>query len=208
MIGRLSGTLVQSDPGSVVLDVAGVGYEVQIPLSTFYELPEPGDPAPVVLHIHTHVRAEALQLFGFARREERQAFERLIGISGVGPRLALAFLSGIGVQDLAAAVQQGDRTRLQRIPGVGKKTAERVLLELKDRLGFDEPPRKHPAGTPGAASSSGSGPREDAVSALLNLGYARDRAERAVDAAVAGADPPAKLETVLRSALRQLVGPG
>ena len=115
-------------------------------------------------------------------------------------------LSGIGVQDLAAAVQQGDRTRLQRIPGVGKKTAERVLLELKDRLGFDEPPRKHPAGTPAAAS--GSGPREDAVSALLNLGYARDRAERAVDAAVAGADPPAKLETVLRSALRQLVGPG
>ena len=203
VIGRLSGALVERSPGRVVLDVAGVGYEVQIPLSTFYELPEPGDERPVVLHVHTHVRAEALQLYGFARKQERRAFERLIGISGVGPRLALAFLSGIGVQDLAKAVEHGDRARLQRIPGVGKKTAERVLLELKDRLGFDEPE----VARPGEAPTATSGPRDDAVSALINLGYAAQTAERAVDAVLAEEGDTVELETVLRSALRRLVGP-
>jgi Holliday junction DNA helicase RuvA len=207
MIGRLGGILVESSPGRVVLDVSGVGYEVQIPLSTFYELPEPGSTQPVQLYIHTHVRAEALQLYGFAHAEERRAFELLIAISGVGPRMALAFLSGIGVKELTAAVHDADRARLQRIPGVGKKTAERVLLELADRIGFDEPgdPRRAAATS---STADGAGPREEALSALLNLGYARETAQRAIAAAVAETDDPATLETVLRSALRRLVGSG
>ncbi len=206
MIGRLSGVLVESSPGRAVIDVSGVGYAVQIPLSTFYELPQAGAGQAVQLHIHTHVRAEALQLYGFARAEERRAFERLIAISGVGPRMALAFLSGIGVKELIVAVHDGDRARLQRIPGVGKKTAERVLLELKDRIGFDEPDGGRPAARTGA--SDGTGPCEEALSALLNLGYARETALRAIVAARADNDDPATLETVLRSALRRLVGSG
>ena len=207
MIGRLSGTLVESSPGRVVLDVSGVGYEVQIPLSTFYELPQPAGADVVRLFIHTHVRAEALLLYGFARSEERRAFERLIGISGVGPRMALAFLSGIGVKELAAAVRDGDRARLQRIPGVGKKTAERVLLELADRIGFDEPDAPRPESA-GSSRADATRPREEALSALLNLGYARETAVRAVAAAVTENDSTATLETVLRSSLRRLVGSG
>jgi len=205
MIGRLSGVLIESSPGRVVIDVSGVGYAVQIPLSTFYELPEAGDPQAVQLHIHTHVRAEALQLYGFARAEERRAFELLIAISGVGPRMALAFLSGIGVKELTTAVHDGDRARLQRIPGVGKKTAERVLLELKDRIGFDEPDGGLTADAR-AGAADGTEPHEEALSALLNLGYARETALRAIVAARAENDDPATLETVLRSALRHLVG--
>ncbi len=204
MIGRLSGTLVESSPGGIVIDVGGVGYEVQIPLSTFYELPAGGGDESVTLHIHTHVRAEALQLYGFARLEERRTFELLISISGVGPRMALAFLSGIGVEELAAAVRDGDRARLQRIPGVGKKTAERVLLELADRIDLDGGVGTRPAAAKSAAAESGTD--AEAVSALLNLGYARDTARRAVRDAVAESETPAKLETVLRSALRRLVG--
>jgi Holliday junction DNA helicase RuvA len=207
MIGRLKGVLIESSPGRVVLDVSGVGYEVQIPLSTFYELPEPGDASSVQLHIHTHVRAEALLLYGFASPEERRAFELLIAISGVGPRMALAFLSGIGVQELTLAVRDGDRARLQRIPGVGKKTAERVLLELADRIDRQDPDTLAGTSTP-AGASKGAGPREDALSALINLGYARETASRAIAAAVAEIDAPMTLETVLRSALQRLVGAG
>lgn len=207
MIGRLNGTLLESSPGRVVLDVSGVGYEVQIPLSTFYELPEAGSGRPVQLFIHTHVRAEALQLYGFARVEERRVFERLIAISGVGPRMALAFLSGMNADELVAAVHAEDRARLQRIPGVGKKTAERVMLELRDRIGFDRPdePPKGAAGMPAPANG---GPRDQALSALLNLGYARETATRAITATMAETDASASLETVLRSALRRLVGSG
>jgi Holliday junction DNA helicase RuvA len=206
VIGRLSGTLLERAPGRVVLDVAGVGYEVQIPLSTFYGLPEAASGGRVTLYIHTHVRAEALQLYGFGERDERRAFERLIGISGVGPRLALAILSGIGVRDLAVAVRAEDRARIQRIPGVGKKTAERVLLELKDRLGFDEPDAVGPVARPGPAAADDV--RADALSALLNLGYPRDTAARAVDAAIDGKEPRVRLETVLRTVLGRLVGSG
>ncbi len=207
MIGRLSGILVESSPGRVVLDVSGVGSEVQIPLSTFSEQPDPGSPQGGHLSVHTHVRAEALQLYGFARAEERRAFQLLIAISGVGPKVALAFLSGIGVKELTVAVHDGDRARLQRIPGVGKKTAERVLLELADRIGLDEPDHTRPA-TATSGTADDAGPREEALSALLNLGYARETAARAIAAAVAENDDPASLETVLRSALRRLVGSG
>ena len=138
MIGRLSGLLLDARPDEVLLDVSGVGYRVHIPLSTFYRL-SPPPPVPIALHVHTHVREDAIQLFGFWTAAERQAFLRLIAISGIGPRLALAVLSGIGAEDLDRAVRDADRGMLERIPGIGRKTAERMLLELRDGL---EPKRR------------------------------------------------------------------
>ena len=132
MIARLTGRLVEKQATRLVVDVHGVGYDVQVPLSTFYHLPEPG--ADVSLRVHTHVREDALSLFGFGTVLEQQVFERLIGVSGIGPKLALAVLSGIDAADLVRAVQAGDVGRLTLIPGVGKKTAERIGLELKGRL--------------------------------------------------------------------------
>jgi Holliday junction DNA helicase RuvA len=205
MIGRLTGRLLQCSPADVLIDVGGVGYEVRIPISTFYRLSQE-DPARVSLHIHTHVREDALLLFGFATTEEREGFERLISISGVGPRIALAVLSGIGVDELRAAVVRRDRERLQRIPGVGKKTAERILLELRDKLGIgaDE---TVPAGDapPAPDADSPSQLESDAASALVNLGYSPDIARRAVRRALEGhAEPPA-LPTVLKAALGSLL---
>jgi Holliday junction DNA helicase RuvA len=160
----------------------------------------------ISLHVHTHVRQEALLLFGFATRSERVTFERLIAISGVGPKLALAVLSGIGVEDLESAVRNGDREKLERIPAIGKKTAERILLELRDRLDRDDRSnrsqsnRKSPR--PAAAPE---GRRADAVSALCNLGYSRDAALTAVETAGEQLDDGASLEALLRAALRVLV---
>ena len=199
MIGRLTGRLVDCEPGSAVLDVGGVGYELRIPLSTYYRLT--ARPEPAVLFVHTHVREDALALFGFATREERAAFERLISISGVGPRMALAVLSGIGVDELSRAVGEGDRARLERIPGIGRKTAERILLELKDKK---EAGRAERAGAPKEAAGDG-GLRDDAVSALLNLGYPPDAARRAVEEAATDAGENSELGGVLRAALRRLV---
>jgi Holliday junction DNA helicase RuvA len=208
MIGRLTGTVAECAPGSVVLDVGGVGYALQIPLSTFYALRE-GNQGRVTLHVHTHVREDALLLFGFASAEERRAFERLIGISGVGPRTALAVLSGIGVEDLERAAREGDRAQLERIPGIGRKTAERVILELKDLLDRDSRPRRgrggRPADLPAPLGPRERGIRPDAVAALEHLGYSRDAAARAVDAAVAALADAATIESVLRLALRGLV---
>jgi Holliday junction DNA helicase RuvA len=198
VIGRLTGRLVDCEPGSAVLDVGGVGYELRIPLSTYYRLSARPDPA--ILFVHTHVREDALALFGFATREERAAFERLISISGVGPRMALAVLSGIGVEDLTRAVAEGDRARLERIPGIGRKTAERVLLELKDKRDEGRPERVAAAAGPAGES----GIRADAVSALLNLGYPPDAARRAVEQAAAEAEG-SELGGLLRAALRRLV---
>ncbi|HEX5045355.1 MAG TPA: Holliday junction branch migration protein RuvA [Candidatus Polarisedimenticolaceae bacterium] len=198
MIGRLTGRLVDCEPGSAVLDVGGVGYELRIPLSTYYRLS--ARPEPAVLFVHTHVREDALALFGFATREERAAFERLISISGVGPRMALAVLSGIGVEDLSRAVAEGDRARLERIPGIGRKTAERVLLELKDKKDEGRPERA----TASAGPAGESGIRADAVSALLNLGYPPDAARRAVEQAATEAEG-SELGGLLRAALRRLV---
>jgi Holliday junction DNA helicase RuvA len=197
MIGHLRGRLVDKEPNRVVVDVNGVGYELHVPLSTFYDLGETG--ADVALRVHTHVREDALSLFGFATKLELDVFERLIAISGVGPRLALAVLSGIEPPDLVRAVRQGDVARLTRIPGVGKKTAERILLELKDRL----PPEIEQAGEDEMPLPAGSSDdREDVLSALLNLGYHRPLAERAVDAALgSGSD---SFEQTLRQALREL----
>ena len=196
MIGQLRGRLVEKHPNRVIVDVQGVGYDVQIPLSTFYVLGEPG--ADVVIRVHTHVREETLALFGFATLLELQLFEKLIGITGIGPRLALAVLSGIESADLVRAVRQRDVARLTGIPGVGKKTAERIGLELKDRLPAELD--LEPGGLDLAAGATDR--RGDLLSALLNLGYQRPLAERAVDAALTGGD--GSFEETLRQALREL----
>jgi holliday junction DNA helicase RuvA len=197
MIGFLRGTVLEKQPNRLLVDVRGVGYEVQVPLSTFYRAPDIG--AEVALRIHTHVREDALALFGFATVLELQIFERLISVSGIGPRLALAVLSGIEVPDLARAVRLGDVARLTLIPGVGKKTAERIVLEIKDRL-----PQIVPAGAglPGEISDVPD-TRADLLSALLNLGYHRAPAEKAVDTAV-NASGDASFERLLKQALQAL----
>ena len=196
MIALLRGRLVEKHPNRVIVDIQGVGYDVQVPLSTFYGLGEPG--SDVVFRVHTHVREEALALFGFATLLELRLFERLIGITGIGPRLALVVLSGIESADLVRAVRRGDVARLTGIPGVGKKTAERIGLELKDRLPTEldlEP------GGPDLESGA-TDMRHDLLSALLNLGYRRPLADRAVDAALAAGDSP--FEETLRQALKEL----
>ncbi len=198
MIAFLRGRLAEKQPNRIVVDVAGVGYDVAVPLSTFYKLGETG--SDVALRIHTHVREDALALFGFSTELEQQIFERLIGIGGIGPKLALAVLSGIEVGDLVRAVHAGDVARLTAIPGVGKKTAERIGLELKDKLTT--------AMIGGAAAESGAGApggelRHDVLSALLNLGYHRPLAEKAVDAALGRLASPT-FEAALRQTLREL----
>ncbi len=200
MIGRLSGKLLGISPDRILLDVAGVGYDVQIPLSTFYGLPG-ANGSEVSLHIHTHVREDALQLFGFGSGEERSTFEQLIAISGVGPRMALAILSGIGVDELRRTVVRQDRARLQKIPGVGKKTAERLLLELRDKMKIDVAP----ADDGGSVAPLSGGLQTDAHSALVNLGYADQVADRAVRTAIKDAGADAGLESVLKRALSSLV---
>ncbi len=198
MIAHLRGRLAEKAPNRIIVDVAGVGYDVSVPLSTFYRLGDPG--SELVLRIHTHVREDTLALYGFLTGIEQQIFERLIGVSGIGPKLALAVLSGIEPADLVRAVQRGDVARLTAIPGVGKKTAERICLELKDRL---------PSSIdidPSAAADSGSPAdelRRDLLSALLNLGYHRPLTEKAVDAALGRAQSPT-FELVLKQALREL----
>ena len=197
MIARLSGTLLEKTPNRLVIDVAGVGYDVQVPLSTFYGI---GDPrARVELRIHTHVREDVIALYGFASVLEQNLFERLISISGIGPKLALAVLSGIDTTELVRAIRTQDVARLTKIPGIGKKTAERIGLELKDRL---------PHGVPGAPEpvrpSGTDERRDDLLSALTNLGYQRAAAEKAVDAAIKKT-PDAAFEDLLRNILRGMM---
>jgi len=204
MIGRLSGTVIASRPDEVVVDVGGVGYRVQIPLSTFYKLVEA--PGSVSLYVHTHVREDAILLFGFWTDVERAAFLKLIAVSGIGPKIALAVLSGIGVADLERAVHEGDRNVLERIPGIGRKTAERVLLELKDRSTARRAPGRAPTATTTAAFDGGAAhPDVDAVSALVHLGYSDRDAYDAIVAARRELGPDGPIEGLLRTALRALV---
>ena len=200
MIASLRGKILEKHPNRIVVDVNGVGYEVFVPLSTFYGLGDPG--SEIAVRIHTHVREDALLLYGFVTLLEQELFERLIGIGGIGPKLALAVLSGIEPMDLVAAIERGDVARLTAIPGVGKKTSERIVLELKDRL---------PRARPMAVAAGGGVPdapvlRDDVVSALVNLGYHRPLAEKAADAAIAmlGSSSDAGFERVLKQALREL----
>jgi len=174
MIAHLKGQLIQKSPVSLVVDLQGVGYEVFIPLTVYYELPECG--TTVSLYIHTRIREDSLKLFGFIKEADKQMFELLIRISKVGPKIALAFLSGMTGQDLTQAVFNDDIATLSAIPGVGRKTAERLALELKDKLlELNLQPE-----TAIASNTPGNGLKDDAVSALVNLGYKKAQAEQAL----------------------------
>jgi holliday junction DNA helicase RuvA len=196
VIAHLRGTILEKHPNRVVVDVGGVGYDVAVPLSTFYGLSDVS--GPVSLRVHTHVREDALSLFGFATALELDLFERLIGISGIGPKVGLAVLSGIEPVELIGAIERGDLARLTAIPGVGKKTSERIVLELKDRL------PKTVAVTAASAVPDVPLLRDDLLSALINLGYHRPLAEKAVDAALKAAGRDAGFERTLKQALREL----
>ena len=197
MISHLRGRLLEKHPNRVIVDVQGVCYEAHVPLSTFYEMAALG--SEIALRIHTHVREDALLLYGFATLLELQIFERLISVSGIGPKLALAVLSGIEPNELVAAIKQGNIARLMGIPGIGRKTAERIALELKDKL--DALASAESAASPGA--SKGESLRTDVLSALVNLGYHRPPAERAVDAALTSGSA-GTFEQTLKLALREL----
>ena len=192
MIAQIRGTLLRKGPQEAVVDVGGVGYRITIPLSTFYRVGEPG--AEVTLLTHTHVREDALALFGFLTAVEQALFERLIAVSGVGPKLAISVLSGIEAPELVAALRTSDVARLTRIPGVGKKTAERLVVELKDKMSDLPAAEIAPAAAPSAAA-------DDLVSALLHLGYSRPEAERSVERALREHDG-ARFEDLLRFALQ------
>ena len=200
MIAHLRGSILEKHPNRIVIDVNGVGYDVFVPLSTFYGLGEPG--AAIALRIHTHVREDAFLLYGFATLLEQELFERLIGVSGIGAKVALAVLSGIEPQELIRAIEHGDLARLTAIPGVGKKTSERIVLELKDRL----PRAAATAPADAAAAPAAPALRDDVVSALVNLGYHRPLAEKAAEAAIktVGSSADAGFERLLRQALREV----
>jgi holliday junction DNA helicase RuvA len=198
MIAFLRGRVLDKRPNRIVIDVNGIGYELYVPLSTYYDVGEPG--TEIALRVYTHVREDALQLYGFLTTLEQQLFERLIAISGIGPKLAVAVLSGIDSGELVSSIQRADVARLTRIPGIGKKTAERIVLELKDRLAEVAPP----AAADGAERSQIDHVRDDLVSALENLGYHRPLAEKAVDA-VRARDGGAPFGDALKGALRELM---
>jgi len=191
MIGFLRGQILEKHPNRLIVDVHGVGYDLYVPLSTYYQIGEEG--SEVALRVYTHVREEALQLYGFLTDLERQLFERLIGISGIGPKLAISVLSGIDTRELVDAVQRADVVRLTRIPGIGKKTAERIVLELKGKLASEDV-------TPISAGVPADRQAElTARDALVELGYSVLEAEQAL----AGIDPALPAEERVRLALRQ-----
>ena len=196
MIGHLRGTLLSLEPETVLVEVNGVGYELHIPLSTYYELEKAGEGSQVRLHVHTHVRDDAFELFGFSTPAERRIFQKLIGVGGIGPRLARVALSGMAPEDLLAAIAAEDAPRLATIPGVGKKTAERMILELRDKVADLV---VSPA-TPKAPSRD-----EELVGALVNLGYRAKQAEKTV-AAVRRNHDGLEFSELLRLSLKRLAG--
>jgi Holliday junction DNA helicase RuvA len=197
MIGRLAGRIVSKQAPGLILDVNGVGYEIDMPMSTFYVLPESGE--PVVLLIHTHVREDAIHLYGFATEAERTLFRTLIKVSGIGARLALTILSGIEVGAFVRCVQNADESALVRLPGVGKKTAQRLLIEMKDKL--DGIPVSFAAARPGL-SAAGT-PVEEAVTALIALGYKPVDASRMITAVErSGANTEELIRMALKAAMK------
>lgn len=195
MIALLEGELHKKRPDGVIIKTGGVGYQVFIPLSTFYQLPDP--PSRVSLQIYTHVQTDTLNLYGFATGDEKQTFVKLLTIPRIGPKLALGILSGISPQDLARALAEGDIKRLSAIPGLGRKSAERLVVELKGKLKPEE-------ASPGTATAGPQGSLwDDALSALLNLGYSRPTAE-AVLRLVHSQEKPLTLEDILRLSLARL----
>ncbi len=205
MIAHLSGTLLSKQATSVILDVGGVGYEITIPVSTFYDLDQEG--SIVKLRIYTHVREDALQLYGFKTARERELFMRLISVSGIGPKLGITLLSGMSADEMIASIRTNNLARLTLIPGVGRKTAERLVMELRDKvasLSSAQLEEELGAKTPeGAALPTEDSTRSDVLSALLNLGYQRSSAEKAVTAALDEGDD-ISVESILRRSLRKL----
>jgi Holliday junction DNA helicase RuvA len=199
MIAHIKGYLQFKSPEYLVIDVGGMGYQIRVPLSTFCELPDVGN--SVALHIHTHVREEALELYGFQSREEKELFVHLMSISGIGPRLAVNILSGINPAELVATLSCRDIARLTCIPGVGRKTAERMMIELRDKL--PDLALLHEEMAP-VSSEHEASVVEDALSALLNLGYTRTVAQRAVERARRHLQEPLTLEALLKESLRSL----
>ncbi len=192
MIAYLKGNILQKTPSQVVVDIGGVGYCAAIPLSTFFKLGEIGD--PVELFIYTHLTDNALSLFGFMTKDERELFLKLIGISGIGPRLAMNVLSGIEVGDLVDAVKKSDVARIALVPGIGKKTALRITMELQDKIEKKEK----------LLAVRGSREKEDLISALLNLGFRRKEVERIVDETIGAQGTEAEFEKLLRECLKRL----
>ena len=204
MIAHLSGTLLSKHATSVILDVGGVGYEVNIPLSTFYDLGDIG--ALVQLRIYTHVREDTLQLFGFKTARERELFLRIISVSGIGPKLGITLMSGMSADEMIESIRTNNLARLTLIPGIGRKTAERLVIELREKMAALASGAVEDDGQKvqtGPAPTSEDGVRSDALSALLNLGYQRGPAEKAIDT-VMRETPELSVETVLRSSLRKL----
>lgn len=204
MIAHISGTLLVKQTNTVIVDVGGIGYEVTIPLSTFYDLEETG--STVALRVYTHVREDALQLFGFRTARERELFLRLISVTGIGPKLGITMLSGMSADEIIASIRTNNLARLTSIPGVGKKTAERLVLDLRDKVAALSSPalEEEFATTPGAGSpASADAMRDDALSALVNLGYQKAPAEKAVGAAMQEGGE-LSVEVILRRSLRLL----
>ncbi|WP_020209292.1 Holliday junction branch migration protein RuvA [Gilvimarinus chinensis] len=200
MIGRLSGTLLEKQAPYLLLDVAGVGYELQAPMTTFYQLPETNQTA--TLYTHLAVSETAHQLFGFAKRSDRDLFRTLIKVNGVGPKMAVAILSGMDADDIARCVHEDNVAALVKVPGVGKKTAERLVIELRDKIAPSSAPHDllNPSAEPAA-----SGAEEEAESALIALGYKPAEASRMVNAALK-TNPAATAQELIRQALRKIAG--
>lgn len=204
MIAHLSGTLLSKQATSVIVDVSGVGYEVTIPLSTFYYLEDPG--STVQLRIYTHVREDALQLYGFKTARERELFLKIISVTGIGPKLGITLLSGMSADEMIASIRTNNLARLTLIPGVGRKTAERLIMELREKvadLSSAQLEEELGAKPEVSAESTEDAVRADALSALLNLGYQRSGAEKSIDSALSeGGD--VTVESVLRRSLKKL----
>jgi holliday junction DNA helicase RuvA len=193
MIAHLRGRLIAKHPNQAIVEAGGVGYDLTISVPTFSELPELG--SEVALHVHTHVREDAIALFGFLRPREKRLFERLITVSGIGPKLAITILSGMGADEMVGAIRGNDVARLTRIPGIGRKTAERMVLELRDKL--------QDFGAATAVAAAASPVEEDVLSALVNLGYQRAAAERALATAKKNG-PGESFETLFRDAMARV----
>lgn len=195
MIAHLRGTLLTKHPNQAIVETHGVGYDVVISVPTFSELPAPG--SEVALHIHTHVREDALSLYGFLSLAEKHLFEKLLTVSGIGPKLAITILSGMPADEMVGAIRGSDVARLTRIPGIGKKTAERMVLELRDKL-------PAPTGPAEVSVTAATPVEEDVLSALVNLGYQRAAAEKALQAANRNASAKDSFDLLFREALSAL----
>jgi len=203
MIAHLSGTLLSKQATSVIVDVSGVGYEVNIPLSTFYDLDDLG--STVQLRIYTHVREDAIQLYGFKTARERELFLKVISVTGIGPKLGITLLSGMSADEMIASIRTNNLARLTLIPGVGRKTAERLIMELREKVAeLSSAQLEEELGAqPEASEPTEDSVRADALSALLNLGYQRSAAEKAIDAAL-GEGGDVTVESILRRGLKKL----